>query len=369
MSLKRRSIKPALYVGAAIGAAIGVRETLGRRRDRSIAGKTVLVTGASRGLGLALTRELITEGCTVAICARDQAELDAARTELETLAGKDAVVAIQCDVTDREQVDDMVEEGTRRLGGIDVLINNAGSITVGPAQKTTEEDIARSLDLILWGSVHATFAVVPQMRQRGDGQIVTIASFGGKMAVPHLLPYSTAKFAAVGFSSGLRSELAKDGIAVTTVCPGELKSGSFTQALFKGKRDEEYRWFALGASAPWTMSAERTAKRILTGIRRREADVTFPWKISAAAAINGIAPNLTAAALRLMDRGLPGYEGTDDGIEGGALIAERRGRVWDAATTLGRKAAKDLHNDRPGPDVSATTPTNGVMDERTMGGG
>jgi short-subunit dehydrogenase len=363
MSLKRRAIKPALLAGA----AIGIRETLGRRRDRSIAGRNVLVTGGSRGLGLVISRELITEGCTVAICARDQAELDTARTELELLAGKGAVVAIQCDVTDRTQVDDMVEEVTRRLGRIDILVNNAGSIIVGPAQKTTEEDIRQSLDLMLWGPVHTTFAVVPQMRKQGDGQIVNITSFGGKVAVPHLLPYSTAKFAAVGFSSGLRSELAKDGIAVTTVCPGELKSGSFTQALFKGKRDEEYRWFALGASAPWTMSAERTAQRIVTGIRRREADVTFPWTISVATAMNGIAPNLTAAALRLMDRGLPGYKGTDDGVEVGAQIEERKGKVWEAATTLGRKAAGDLHNTEAGPDIAETTSANGVTDERTLG--
>jgi len=364
MSLKRRAIKPALLAGA----GMGVREALGRRRERSISGKHVLLTGGSRGLGLVIARQLLAEGCNVAICARDQVELDAAHAELERIGGRDAVVAIQCDVTDRTQVDDMVEEVTRRFGRIEILVNNAGMITVGPAQMATEEDIRRNLDVLLWHLVHTTFAVVPQMRERGEGQIVNITSFGGKLAVPHMLPYSTAKFAAVGFSSGLHAELAKDGISVTTVCPGEIRSGSHQQASFKGKRDEEYRWFALGASAPWTMTADRAATRIVTGIRRHEADVTFPWTVSTAVAAAALAPNWTAAALRAVNRLLPDYTGADEGLEVGAQVEERkRGRVWEAATTLGRKATADYRNETAGPDIFETTPANGLMDERTMG--
>lgn len=364
MGLRRRAIRPALL----LGAGMATREALGRRNERSIAGRTALVTGGSRGLGLALARHLVDDGCRVAICARDQAELDVARTDLERLAGKDAVVAIQCDVTDRAQVDDMVEEVTARLGRIDILVNDAGAITVGPAQVMTEEDIAKSLDLMLWGLVHTAFAVVPQMRERGDGQIVNITSFGGKLAVPHLMPYSTAKFAAVGFSTGLHSELAKDGIAVTTVCPGEIRSGSYAQAMFKGRRDAEHRWFTAGGASPTTMSADRAASRIVAGIRRREADVTFPWTITAAVAAAGLAPNWTAAALRQANRLLPGYSGADDGREVGAQVEERkRGRVWDAATTFGRQAKTAYHNETAGPDIFDTTPANGLTEERTLG--
>jgi NAD(P)-dependent dehydrogenase (short-subunit alcohol dehydrogenase family) len=366
MSLPRRLMKPALVAGT----AIATRKVVDRRRDRSIAGKRVLITGGSRGLGLALARQLLDEGCRVAICARDQSELDAARRELQGRAGRDAVVAIQCDVTDRPQVDDMVEEVTARFGGIDILVNNAGLIVVGPAQVATEKDIRRSLDLMLWHLVHTTFAVVPEMRKRGDGQIVNITSFGGKLSIPHMMPYTTAKFAAVGFSSSLAVELAKDGITVTTVCPGEMQTGSHTKALFKGKRDEEYRWFALGASAPWTMSPDRAARRIVTAIRRRETDVTFPWTVRTAVAVNGLAPNWTAAALRLMDKALPSHEGADTGIETGAQVDERkRGAVWEAATSLGREATEQYHNEEPGPDVAVTTPVDGLTEERTLGEG
>ena len=364
MSRKRRLLKPSLYVGAALVS----REAVLRRRDRSIAGQRVLITGGSRGLGLALARQLLDEGCRVAICARDTGELEAARKELAQRAGPDAVLAIECDVTDRVDVDRMVAEVTASFGGIDILINNAGLVVVSPAQLTTEEDIQRALDLMLWHLVHTAFAVVPQMRERGEGQIVNVTSFGGKLAVPHLLAYSTAKFAAVGFSSGLATELRKHGVHVTTVCPSEIQTGSHTKVLFKGRRDEEYRWFALGAAAPWTQTADRAAARIIQGIRRREVDVTFPWTVRLAVAANGISPSWTTAALRLADKALPSPEGGDTGIETGAQVEARKSsRIWDAATTQARDAAERHNNKGAGPDVTLTMPVNGLAEERTLG--
>src|SRR5581483_6442659 len=114
------------------------------------------------------------------------------------------------------------------------LVNNAGQIEVGPLESQRVEDFQQAMDTMYWGMVYTCLAAYPRMAARGEGRIVNITSIGGKVAVPHLLPYCGAKFAAVGFSEGLRSELAKDGIEVTTIVPGLMRTGSHQRASFKG---------------------------------------------------------------------------------------------------------------------------------------
>src|SRR5204863_5194639 len=119
-----------------------------------------------------------------------------------------------------------------------------------------------------------TLSVLPAMRRQGEGRIVNISSIGGKIAVPHLLPYDASKFALTGFSEGLRAELLKDGIYVTTVCPGLMRTGSPRNADFKGQHEAEYAWFSIGDSLPgMSMSAEAAAERIVTAFRQGEAEV------------------------------------------------------------------------------------------------
>jgi short-subunit dehydrogenase len=107
----------------------------------------------------------------------------------------------------------------QRVGLIDVLVNNAGLIRVGPFAAMTLDDFQQTMDVMFWGPLHTTLAVLPSMRERKQGSIVNIVSIGGKVGVPHLLPYSCAKFALVALSEGLRAELAPDGIRVTTIVP------------------------------------------------------------------------------------------------------------------------------------------------------
>src|SRR5450759_4776995 len=107
-----------------------------------------------------------------------------------------------------------------------------------------------AMDVMYWGVLYPTLAVLPQMREHKRGRIVNITSIGGKVSIPHLLPYNSAKFAAVGLSEGLRAELAMDGVTVTTIVPGLMRTGSHINAYFKGKQEREYTWFALGASLP-----------------------------------------------------------------------------------------------------------------------
>ena len=178
-----------------------------------------LVTGGSRGLGLLIARELATEGCRVAICARDAEELRRAEEDLRAHGAAGPLVLV-CDVTDQAQVERLVAEVQARLGPIDVLVNDAGIISVGPAETMHVQDYADAMAVMYWGVVYPTLAVLPRMLARRRGRIVNITSIGGKVAVPHLLPYCTANFSAVGFSEGLRAELRGKGVTVTTIAPG-----------------------------------------------------------------------------------------------------------------------------------------------------
>src|SRR5438105_1031989 len=202
--------------GAAVATWL-LKRKLRAMRKIDLRGKLVLITGGSRGLGLELAREFSREGARIAFCGRDEETLRRAEQQLTDQAA-DARGYV-CDVTNARSVTEMVALVERDLGAVHVLVNNAGIIEVGPAEVMTEEDYRQTMDTHFWGPLHATLAVLPSMRYRGSGRIVNITSVGGKISVPHLLPYSVSKFALVGFSEGLHAELAKEGIRVTTVVP------------------------------------------------------------------------------------------------------------------------------------------------------
>src|SRR5689334_1478188 len=199
----------------ALGAFALGRLVWRKMKEYDLRGKTVLVTGGSRGLGLVLAREFAANGARLAICARDAEELAQAGDDLQN-RGAD-VMAVKCDVTNMTEVEDMMSRIRQRFGKIDVLVNNAGMIQVGPLEVMNREDFEKAMLAHFWGPLNTILAVLPEMRERGDGRIVNISSIGGKIAVPHLLPYSASKFALVGLSKGLNAELRKDGIVVTTV--------------------------------------------------------------------------------------------------------------------------------------------------------
>ena len=237
----------------------------------TFAGRTVLVTGGSRGLGLALSRQLASEGARVAICGRDHEALERARGSLEEIGAE--VFALPVDVSDREAVATLVEQVTGRFGPTDVLVTNAGVIEVGPAETMALADFEEAMDVNFWGTVYPTLAVLPAMRERGDGRIVNITSIGARLGVPHLLPYSASKFAALGFSQGLRAEVRRDGVRVTAVVPGLMRTGSPRNATFRGKHRAEYAWFSIADSFPGiTVGVEDAARRILDGVRRGDAE-------------------------------------------------------------------------------------------------
>ncbi|MGI8972532.1 MAG: SDR family NAD(P)-dependent oxidoreductase [Dehalococcoidia bacterium] len=329
---------------AGVGAALAAREAMGRLREADLAGQVALITGGSRGFGFLLARELSREGCRIAICARDGGELDRARRDLEQEGAE--VLAIACDIADREQVQQMVEAITRRFGQIDLLINNAGIIEVGPVQTMTVEDFEQALGVMYWGVVYPTLAVLPAMRERRQGKIVTITSIGGKVSVPHLLPYGSAKFAAVGFSEGLRAELAGSGITVTTIVPGLMRTGSHLNASFKGQLGREFTWFSLGASLPLiSMDAERAARQVVRAAKRGESERNLGLPATLIASVHGLFPGITSSVLGLVNRFvLPSAEDAAvASAKGMDVQAQSPSKLRDSLTSMGRSAAERFH--------------------------
>jgi len=270
------------------------------RRTCSFAGKVVLITGGSRGLGLILARQLCAEGARVALLARDPAELARARQELVQHGGE--VLTISCDLLDREQIDAAVQNVVNHFGGLDVVINNAGIIEVGPLEHMRREDFQRAMNLHFWAPFDLIMQALPHLRRRGGGRIVNIASIGGRMAVPHLGPYCASKFALVGLSDALRSELAHDRIHVTTVTPGLMRTGSEGNAKFKGDHHAEYTWFSLSTALPFaSVSAERAAAQIVSACRRGLPSLTIPLMARATVLGNALFPNIAGSMLKVIN--------------------------------------------------------------------
>ena len=313
-------------------------------------GQVAVVTGATRGLGFLLARELADAGCPVVVCGRDEAELRRAEAALQERGAR--VLAVACDVADRHQAERLVEQATARFGRVDVLVNNAGVIQVGPLQALRVEDFEQAMAVMFWGALYPTMAVLPQMLERRSGRIVNITSIGGKLSAPHLLPYNAAKFAAVGLSEGLRAELAAAGVGVVTVVPGLMRTGSHVNALFKGDRRREFTWFALGASLPLvSMDAERAARRIVDATRRNRAVVILSPPAQVAARLHGLAPATLTRALGLANRLLPSADGVDPGASRGIeLLRERPSPLLERLTGMGMAAARRFHQ-FPGPAV------------------
>jgi NAD(P)-dependent dehydrogenase (short-subunit alcohol dehydrogenase family) len=283
--------------GLALAGCLISRAT---RRTCSFAGKVVVITGGSRGLGLVLARQFCAEGARVALLARDPNELARAREELVQRGGE--VLTISCDLLEREQINAAVQEVVDHFGGLDVVINNAGIIEVGPLEHMRRADFERAMNLHFWAPFNLIMKAIPYLRRRGEGRIVNIASIGGKMAVPHLAPYCASKFALVGLSDALRAELARDRIHVTTVTPGLMQTGSQGNVRFKGDHLAEYTWFSLSTALPFaSIKAERAAAQIISACRRGAPSLAIPLAARAAILGNALFPNIAGSAMKVIN--------------------------------------------------------------------
>lgn len=328
---------PFAIIGAGVGLLLAARRLMQHPPAPGFEGEVVLITGGSRGLGYALVEEFARQGARIAICARHEHELQAANQKL-TPQGVE-LFTVQCDVTKQGQVQAMVEQVTAHYGEIDVLVNNAGIMTVGPLEAQTQQDFEESMNVMFWGAYYTTMAVLPQMMARQEGHIVNITSIGGKVSVPHLLPYDSAKFALVGFSEGLYAELNQHGIAVTTVVPGLMRTGSPINATFKGNHQAEYTWFSIAASLPvLTTSADKAAKQIVKATSQKKVEITLTLAAKLLAKFHGLFPGLTCRILALANRMLPGSDSTA-GLEPRSGKESQTPITSSFLTALSQKAA------------------------------
>ena len=321
----------------ALGAGTYVlKSAFNRFFEYDLKDKTVLITGGSRGLGLVMAREFAREGSRLVLCARDEQELDQARLDLEKRGAE--VMVVSCDVTNQHDVKAMIAAVYTRFGAVDVLVNNAGVIQVGPLEVMTHEDFELAMQAHFWGPLNTIMAVLPSMRERGTGRIVNISSIGGKVSVPHLVPYSASKFALVGLSKGLRAELMKDGIKVTTVCPGLMRTGSPRNADFKGKHQFEYAWFSISDALPLlTVSAENAARQVVHACKRGQAELVISVPAKIAVLFDSLFPEAMSQMLALTNRLLPEAGGVGTGRMKGRDSTSTWSPSW--ITTLNEEAA------------------------------
>jgi NAD(P)-dependent dehydrogenase (short-subunit alcohol dehydrogenase family) len=327
-----------LLLGAAAGAvaALAARRIARNRRGIDFNGRVVVITGGSRGLGLVLARQFAAEGARLCLLARKEEELERAAEHFPP--GLD-VMTVRCDIRRRSDIRAAIDTILDRWSAIDVLVNNAGVIQVGPLEHMTAGDFENAMATHFWGPLHLMFEIVPAMRRRGFGRIVNITSIGGRIAVPHLGPYCASKFALVGLSDAVRSELAQYGIRVTTVSPGLMRTGSPIRASMKGQHEAEYAWFAISDSLPGlSTSAENAAQQIVEACRYGDPELTITLPARLAMMANHVLPHAVAQAMIFANQLLPGANGSA-GEDSRPGVESTSKWAPSAATVLTDKAA------------------------------
>lgn len=343
-----RRLRVLPLVGALLAAGFVVRQALRALSSTpTFRGQVVLITGGSRGLGFALARAFAAEGATLALLARSDDPLRSAARQLRA-EGAVEVLTVACDVRDATAVASAVERVIAQAGHLDVLVNNAGVISVMPLAHAQRDDFATSLDTHFWGPYNLIEACLPQFRRQGAGRIVNIASIGGRVAVPHLLPYTVGKFALVGLSEGLRTELRREGITVTTVTPYLMQTGSHRNVLVRGQHAKEATWFALGTASRLTaLDADAAARAIVEATRAGRPTAT-PGRLARVAELgHALAPAFTASIASavnalLLPRPATGPEG-DQSRQSRAIDLGRVSWLFatDAARLLNQPLAAD----------------------------
>jgi NAD(P)-dependent dehydrogenase (short-subunit alcohol dehydrogenase family) len=256
-----------------------------------------------------------------------------------------------CDVRDRGAVAELFGRTRTACGGVDLVIGNAGIIQVAPAEAVGTAGYEDAMDTIFHGALHTALEALPHLRESGaGGRLALVGSVGGLLAVPHLLPYSCAKSAVAALAEGLYAEAARDGVSVTAIHPGLMRTGSHLHAVFGGDRAREFAWFSAVAGIPLvSMDARRAARRIVSAVERRKVRLVLTPAAKAADKAHGLAPVLTARLSHGAARLLPAAEGEPElrpGIDVEASAPRTVGqRIRALAGVLNERAAR-AHNER-----------------------
>jgi len=336
MNAKVYSGRSSLAAGLGLAALAGIF-LFRSRSGRDLKGSVAVITGGSRGLGLALALELAKLEVRVHLIARDGAELEIAAAKIRAIGGE--AKTWPCDLRDAKSACATISAIGAESGRIDLLINNAGTIMVGPWETLEEKDFAEAMSLHFWAPFYTVRSALPFLT-KSRGHVVNIASIGGRVAVPHLASYSASKFALAGLSSAMQVELSISGVGVTTVYPGLMRTGSHLNARFKGDVDREFTWFALAATSPFTaINAHRAARQIIAAVRRRRPVLTITLQARLLTLAQTLAPNIVGRALALVDRLLPRSNGNKAVVSGRNCFSS----LPPLVTALGDRAAARLN--------------------------
>ncbi len=264
-------------------------------------GAVVLITGGSRGLGFALASRFAERPVNLVLAARSFDELQQAQASLlakHPHLRPENFYLVSADLSKAEDCRRMVNDTFARFGRIDLLVNNAGIIEVGPIEALTADLFEETMRVNFLAAMQTTWAALPRLLTQTPGPgwpyraaVVNVSSIGGKFAVPHLLPYSAAKFALTGFSQGLYAEVKGKGVHVLTVCPGLMRTGGEEHAHFHGNKDAEAAWFKTAAKTPGVATTpEHAANKIATSLAQGRLEITITPQAWLGAKFAGLFP-------------------------------------------------------------------------------
>jgi short-subunit dehydrogenase len=251
--------------------------------ESDLTGKVVVVTGASMGIGEAISKVFADHGANLVMLSRDAGRAEAARTRV---GHADRTLALACDVRNREEIDRVIGLTLHHYARIDVWINNAGHGILGSVGDADMAACRETFDTNLFGTIEAMQAVTPVMKQQGAGAIVNISSVAGHIPVPFMSIYSATKFALNAIGKGARIELKTFGINVLTVCPGYVRTDFGANAV-KGREVKQVRPESVRG-----ISAERVARATLHGYLKKKREVIVPWTMHPVVKIYQLFPGL-----------------------------------------------------------------------------
>ncbi|HEY9849042.1 MAG TPA: SDR family oxidoreductase [Leptolyngbyaceae cyanobacterium] len=237
--------------------------------------ETVLITGASEGIGKATALLFARHGYNIVLAARQADRLLIAAQEIEEQGT--AALAVPTDVTDPEQVNNLIDKAIDRFGSIDVLINNAGIYLLGSVEDCSLEDWHAIIDTNLWGYIHTIDAILPHFLARAKGTIVNVGSIGGKVPIAYQIPYTTSKYAVTGLTEALHGELAPKGIQVCAVHPNFIKTSLMERAIFRGNNQQDVQerrdLVEKALKSPFLEKPEDVAQAIWQAVKYRRSEV------------------------------------------------------------------------------------------------
>ncbi len=339
-AIARRAQKEARdqqIIAGSLLLGLGLGLLLRKRQDqREFLGQTVLLTGGTRGLGLQLVREFSRRGAQVLFCARTADEVTRAERNLrrEGFTAKGFVA----DISHPDGPMNLMAQIEREADRIDILVNNAGQIQVEPFVDTQEQVFHRCLDLFLYGPLRLSREVLPSMMAANRGTIVNITSVGGRLPAPHLVPYNCGKAAMIALSEGMGVELDRYGVHVMTVIPGLMRTGSHRNAMFGGRRKDEYAWFSRAALHPMlAINVSGAAKSIADGVLAKRRTLNIGWEAKWGPFLHAFFPETSHKLTSFVEKRLPDA-GSTDPLEMGEIVAPQAPPLGALLDRLERQA-------------------------------